>query len=137
MSNAWTRNPAIIDLADILRIGCIVIAAVALGYAVAAATSLWPRRKVTPPPVWLPLLGGILLLLAGGGALTLSALFTEVGRMGTQLTWRLPINTFGTAAVALGSMLVQVRCSGKPTGGPAAWFWRRVHHGRDRVDHGA
>lgn len=131
----WTRNPAVIDVADVVRIGCIVIAAVALGYAAAAAISLWTHRRTTPVPVWFPLLVGISFLLAGGAALTVSALFTEVGRLGTQLTWRLPVNTFGTTAIALGSVCIQVLCSGEPTGGPAGWLWRRVHRNRSRVDH--
>lgn len=131
----WTRNPSVIDVADCFRVGCIVIAAVALGYALSAAMSLWTHRRTTPPPVWFPLVIGISFLLAGGAALTVSALFTEVGRLGTQLTWRLPVNMFGTASVALGSMFIQVLASGTPLGGPTAWLWRRVHRGRDRVDH--
>jgi hypothetical protein len=133
----WTRSASVIEVADVLRVACVVVAAVALGYVASAAMSLWSQRKVTPPPLWLQLLGGVLLLLAGGAALTIAALFTEIGRMGTQLTWRLPVNMFGTSAVALGSMIVQVRCSGRPTAGPAAWFWRRVHRDTPQVDHGA
>lgn len=92
------------SVADITRILCIALASVGLGFT--AATLIELRRVRQLLSLTSTFVVGLAAVLLGLALLTVSALFTEVGRLGTLPTWRLPTNLLGVALGLYGAVLL-------------------------------
>lgn len=101
----------VVAVADIARIACMLLAALMLGLAVPLALTmryaLQAKVDLKHLVEDLPrLLRAMSILILGACLLTVSALFTELDRIGTHLTYRLPSNLFGVIACLLGTALL-------------------------------
>lgn len=108
------HNQHVIAVADGIRTICAVGAAVLIGLALALAlrTSRHAEdmRAVSRDP---QAARDVALLLLGFALLAFSALFTELGKLGAEVTWRLPFNALGIAVglVAVVRLLRRARAA--------------------------
>lgn len=106
-----TTDPAITPLADVVRTACAIGAAVLIGAAVALAYRTTRHTAQARAVTGLDAARDYALLLLGFALLAVSALFTELGRIGQPVSWRLPFNVAGIALglVAVGRLLRRTR----------------------------
>lgn len=89
-------DPTVIEVANVVRVLCVVGAAALVGFCFALTRSL--------PPLTTPEVGKRLVRLALGMAfLGVAALVMQADRIGEPVSWYLPVNSLGVALGLWGS----------------------------------
>lgn len=112
MTLILTDHPQLIEIADVVRAGCAVGAAILIGFAMVLAYRTTRDTPTSRTVTYHPSAArDFALLLLGFALLAVSALFTELGRVGEPVSWRLPFNVLGIALglVAVTRLLRRVR----------------------------